>query len=51
MLERHRAFAEKGADAIGRRPHLAQTGPSAVRRDEAASLQQLSCRDELGIDL
>ena len=50
VVQRHRAFAEKGADAVGRGAHLSDRGDGAVGRDEALFLQQLAGGDEFGID-
>src|SRR5215471_992930 len=50
MPQRNRAFAEKGADAIYRGADLGKRRLRAVRRDETATLQQLSRSDELGVD-
>ena len=49
-LERDGPFAEKRADAVDRGADLGQRRLRAVRRDEAAALQQLPRSDELGID-
>src|SRR5271156_3144945 len=51
MPERDGAFAEKRSDAISCGTDLAQRRLRAVRRDEAAALQQLPRSDELGSGL
>ena len=49
-LQRDGSFAEKRSDAIDCGAHLRKRRLRAVRRDEAAALQQLPRSDELGID-
>jgi len=48
--ERHRGFAEKGADPVDRGAHLGERRLRAVGRHEAAALQQLACGDEFRVD-